>query len=489
MVSATTSRNSIWPTKLLKVAGLHLDSKNPRLGRETSGQAPREIIQYLFEHDKAGDIAESIARHGYFANEPLLAVDEGRRRVIVEGNRRLAALKALHEPGLLAGPHQRRVERLQRDLDLEPLRSVPVTIAPSRRATDQLITARHVETPILRWRPENRASFILDKLEEGYSIEQLYEELRFTASDIQAARQTRAIADMARSLPLPEEVKAKIDSPSTSIFTTVERIFDSEPGRAALRIKPDPEHGVVGVTTKAEFTKGFMRLIEDLVLRRETSRSLNTNAQIQEYFAERVPPEYRVQERRGAFVPADIVDGKPGRPRPRPRRQTKKGAGESLTVLPKNLKATYTDSERIMDLLKELRTVNRSKYPNSGAVGLRVFFELVAYDYLRRTGQLDRIVARIERRTNGRLPHGHPRMRDLVQDLVKIAKKELQQNEANEVEKALRYDKAAPFSISDLHSFVHSDLSMPTDRDIQQFWLRTEPLIRLMLERAPELPK
>lgn len=61
-----------WITKRRSVASLHLDAKNPRLGRETSARAPREIVQYLFEHDKALEVAQSIATRGYFPNEPLL---------------------------------------------------------------------------------------------------------------------------------------------------------------------------------------------------------------------------------------------------------------------------------------------------------------------------------------------------------------------------------------------------------------------------------
>ena len=88
-----------WPTTQRAVASLHLDTKNPRLGRETSNRAPRQIIQYLFDHDKAFEIAQSIVSRGYFPNEPLLAIKEGEHLVVVEGNRRLAALKALREPG------------------------------------------------------------------------------------------------------------------------------------------------------------------------------------------------------------------------------------------------------------------------------------------------------------------------------------------------------------------------------------------------------
>ncbi len=82
----------IWKTKHLSPTSLHLDTKNPRLGREYLSRAPREIIQYLFEHDKAMEVAESIVTRGYFPNEPLLAIKEDGRLVVVEGNRRLAAL-------------------------------------------------------------------------------------------------------------------------------------------------------------------------------------------------------------------------------------------------------------------------------------------------------------------------------------------------------------------------------------------------------------
>jgi len=151
----------VWPTKELSVASLHLDEKNPRLGREITARAPREIIQYLFDNDKALEVAESIADRGFFPNEPLLAVLEDGRYIVMEGNRRLAALKALREPGLLNSTFQAKVERLVKRIpDIKTLSKIPVTIAPSRRATDKQIAGRHIGTPVLAWRAENRASFI-----------------------------------------------------------------------------------------------------------------------------------------------------------------------------------------------------------------------------------------------------------------------------------------------------------------------------------------
>ena len=114
-----------------------------------------------------------IARSGYFPNESLLAVHENGQHIIVEGNRRLAALKALREPGILVGSIRRRIENLLKSMDIKEISSVPVTIAPNRQATDRVLATRHVGSPVLAWTGENRASFILEKLAEGYTNDQL----------------------------------------------------------------------------------------------------------------------------------------------------------------------------------------------------------------------------------------------------------------------------------------------------------------------------
>ena len=477
---------SIWPTKLHAVASLHLDPKNPRLGRETSARAPREIVQYLFDHDKAIEVAKSIAARGYFPNEPLLGIKEGDQITIVEGNRRLAALKALREPGLVEGPYQRQLERLAKQMeDLNDIVRVPVTVAPSRRSTDRQIAGRHIGTPVLAWEAENRASFILDKLAEGYTNNQLLDQLGFSLPDIQAARQTRAIADMARSLELPEEVKAKIETPRAKLFTTLERIFDSSVGREYLMIEPDPDHGVRGKTTKSEFLKGFTRLVSDIALGKQSSRTLNTNENIRSYF-ETWNADERPRSKRGTFVPADLVGDRTTASSRRTQAQPpeKRTPQLSKTVLPRDFKIRF-GNDRLIDIRRELVKLKRDDFPNAGAVLLRVFFELSALNYLERIGELSGIISKIETREKRRLPFGAPTMRQLTPEITRIAKSKLKPIDAIKVEKALRYDQSAPFSMSELHGFVHAG-DLPSSRDIFQFWSRTEPLFRLMLEHDPD---
>ena len=77
-------------------------------------------------------------------------------------------------------------------------------------------------------------------------------------------------------------------------------------------------------------------------------------------------------------------------------------------------------------------------------------------------------------------------MGQLVPEITRIAKKHLSVAEAKSVEKAIRYDAAAPFTLSDLNAFVHQASDPPGAREIWQFWIRTEPLFRLMLEQDTE---
>lgn len=472
-----------WQSKTLPVTSLHLDAKNPRLGRETGARAPREIIQHLFEHDKALDVAQSIVARGYFPNEPLLAIREKDRYVVVEGNRRLAALKALKEPGLLEGSTARQVEKLARRLiDPQSIAKVPVIIAPNRRMTDRQIAGKHIGTPVLPWRAENRASFILEKLEEGYDNAELLDELGFSAADIQKARQTRAIADMARSLPLPEEIKAKLENRRSKLFTTLGRVFESTVGREFLQVQPDVNHGLKGNTTSGEFAKGFSKLVTDVALGKQSSRTLNTSDDIRRYFNSWDAND-RPAKKRGSFIPADLISG-PSVASSIQAGDTKKKSDRnkriSSTVLPGSFKVRF-GGDRLIDIRRELTKLRRDKFPNAGSVLLRVFFELAVLDYLQRTGDLAKVTAALS--AKGKLRHDTPTIKQLVPTLLAIVKKRFAKVDADKVEKAIRYDAAAPFTVSDLHSFVHQSGEWPGERDIHQFWLRTEPLFRMMLEQ------
>ncbi|HXL25105.1 MAG TPA: ParB N-terminal domain-containing protein [Chthoniobacterales bacterium] len=85
------------------IENLFFDAKNPRLAEfglsEDASQF--QILQTLWKHMAIQEIAMSIAHSGYFNHEPLFVeAGPGNKFVVIEGNRRLAAVNLLLKPEL-----------------------------------------------------------------------------------------------------------------------------------------------------------------------------------------------------------------------------------------------------------------------------------------------------------------------------------------------------------------------------------------------------
>src|SRR4051794_19709698 len=86
------------------VSDLLLDPLNPRLPEDLQGSPQGELLRYLYEEAVLDELIQSFSDNGYFEHEPLIAYRDRRLRgwVVLEGNRRLAALKILlREPEAL----------------------------------------------------------------------------------------------------------------------------------------------------------------------------------------------------------------------------------------------------------------------------------------------------------------------------------------------------------------------------------------------------
>lgn len=85
---------------LVPVDQLRFDDQNPRLAEEGPGTTQDEILRILWRDFAVDEVALSIAQNGYFAYEPVFAAREGNDLVVIEGNRRLAAVKLLRDSAL-----------------------------------------------------------------------------------------------------------------------------------------------------------------------------------------------------------------------------------------------------------------------------------------------------------------------------------------------------------------------------------------------------
>jgi hypothetical protein len=86
----------------IPIEQLLLDPENPRLvdhGVE-EGASQATLVKSLWQMMDAQEVALSIAHNGFFRHEPLLVEAQGTKYVVLEGNRRLAAVRILLDDDL-----------------------------------------------------------------------------------------------------------------------------------------------------------------------------------------------------------------------------------------------------------------------------------------------------------------------------------------------------------------------------------------------------
>src|SRR5580704_15523278 len=89
-----------WPRQTIRVSDLFLDPENIRLQVEV--KSPQQsLINDLFTNENAMQVLESIATNGFFPDEVPIVIKENGKVITIEGNRRVAALKALARPELV----------------------------------------------------------------------------------------------------------------------------------------------------------------------------------------------------------------------------------------------------------------------------------------------------------------------------------------------------------------------------------------------------
>ncbi len=91
--------NSFAP-EFVPIEQLHLDARNPRIQELGEDLGEEKILEVLWREYSVDEVAMSIAQNGFFPHEPLFVTEENKKLVVVEGNRRLAAVRLLRQPDL-----------------------------------------------------------------------------------------------------------------------------------------------------------------------------------------------------------------------------------------------------------------------------------------------------------------------------------------------------------------------------------------------------
>ena len=149
---------------------LVLDDENPRLPEGLRGASQSEILGFLHEQGVLEELAQSYLDNGFFRHEPLIVVQEhGKRYTVVEGNRRLAALKILHDSPEADDAGFFGID--PSSAQLETLVEIPCFLIPDRDQIHAYIGFRHIGG-LKTWPPEAKARYLLTEVrrlvDEGF---------------------------------------------------------------------------------------------------------------------------------------------------------------------------------------------------------------------------------------------------------------------------------------------------------------------------------
>lgn len=200
----TIVRNSAAKSELLPVASLHFDRNNPRFPPKVAQGPLEDLMQRFVRDERLMEIIESIGNHGFFPGEPLLVVPDGDDDYrVVEGNRRLAALKLLVRE--LEPPIGRTsIEEAVEAANFRP-EKVPCLVFDDENEILRYLGFRHI-TGIKAWSALQKARYA-ERMYQNYKMLPEDEGLRLLARETGSRRDT--VGQMLTALKLYDRAEEK----------------------------------------------------------------------------------------------------------------------------------------------------------------------------------------------------------------------------------------------------------------------------------------
>lgn len=173
--SIRASSGSEHAPRQVLVDRLFLDAENPRLAAETGSKAPLDLLKILWEQMAVDEVALSIAANGFFEEEPLFVVPkDGPKKpdekpdeeefVVVEGNRRLAAVKLLLDDSLRRKVGASELPPLSTEIR-DGIKKLPVSVYETREELWAFFGFRHINGP-KPWDAFSKAKYVADVHEQ-----------------------------------------------------------------------------------------------------------------------------------------------------------------------------------------------------------------------------------------------------------------------------------------------------------------------------------
>lgn len=475
-----------WKRSNPRVTSLLLDAANPRIPKGRGIHEQRELIAELVEHDSVYELAKDIVSDGYFPLEYLIAIEDDGKAIVVEGNRRLAALKLLVNPGLAPVGHERKFKTLSANVSLDLIDKVPTIYAPSRELAAPLIMQKHTRQQVARWSVLMQASFYKLLAESGVKLSELAEQYNRPPSEIAGFLRIDTMYAIACTLEYADDVAEIVRDPRSFPAAVLQRLLDVPKFREFLGIEFKDQVKLIGKVDSREFKKAFAKVITDIANEDVNTRSLNSVDDIAEYLIGL--SKFKPKKDPKAHFSAETFDisvpelAKATASTSSVTKSTKRG--RSPRMIPPGVRCELTN-QRIVDIFNELRKLCPDQNPNACAVLLRILLELCVSEYLEATGKIRPLLESAKRK--GRPSTWYPTLRQTLDAFLgdSDASGTIRTQARKRLVQMVASSRNSILSLDDIDGYVHSPYTHPTARDLFTLWDLLDGVFAVVL-KVPE---
>lgn len=154
--------------KRIPYKNLILDAHNPRLPKSMGNKSEKEIISFFLSDASLIELMLAIGKNGFFEGEQLLVIPQDAKYLVIEGNRRLSAVKLLHNPSL-ADIYRSKVDLVIKESEYFP-DEIPCLVFKKKDEIIKYLGFRHI-TGIKSWKLLEKARYMA-KLKDDFFLEQ-----------------------------------------------------------------------------------------------------------------------------------------------------------------------------------------------------------------------------------------------------------------------------------------------------------------------------
>jgi hypothetical protein len=425
-------------TLAIQPSNLLIDAENPRLPQPNTGQ--REAQRALAEHQqrKLVALARDVVQNGLNpADLPIVMAthDDLKRYVMLEGNRRLAALRALENPDSLVGAVENSVldeiRVLAKTYQATPIEYVNCLVVKDREEARHWIELRHTG--------ENQGAGIVPWGSD--------ESARFRARSGQVEIHSQALNFLEIHGHLTPQKRREVP------VTSFKRLLGTPEVRAKCGI--DLQNGkLVELANPRRIAKALLYIVEDLASAKTRTEHIYTREDRIAY-ANSMPGEVTVRPmmKRGKalFTGKKVRVARPSAPRVRDN------------LIPQDCVLNITN-QRTSDIENELRTLSLENYTNAVSFSFRVFLELSVDAYI--------MTQKLQVSEDTSLAH---KLQAVLEDL--LAKQKLTKQQATPVRRAIQRDSFLAPSLTLMHKYLHNPFVFPAPGDLRAHWNSLQPFM------------